>query len=389
MKRLRRWGAVPVVALVIILWRPEPTHRELSVAPLFAVSLDEEAIASSSPGDHRVPFEHEGSFGYLTGTGEISYRGRVAYQVALAEDAFVNYARLSDQLVIQDADGGYLATLDATGYPHFAGERLFLIGPHSSDVAEYALSGDEQWRYDLPSPLVSIAAGPTLVSLGTIGSGIVVLDRSGAPLDVHQDDAGALPLSLAWSPDEQTLAAILGPRPKLVLYRVRDRDVVPFDLRLFDQPAGARMESVRMESVRMESVRMESVRTTVRFSDDGSHLVYAAGPDLRVMRLADRSERHVGPDPAGRDIRPDGSVRQIVAVSQLPAIDLYTAIALSDTADPSRRFLYSATLSVAGTDGVVAALQEFAARDVSVTEIGGALVVTVDGRALGLRMVER
>ena len=146
-RRLRRLLVLFALAIAYLLLFPVPTRRELVLDRHWATDAAAAQVIAGSR-QAAIPFAFPSVFGYLSPTGDVVFRGGVSYGAAVSPEGFISYGRTPDQLVLQNPDGSYRSTVPLAGYPHFAGERLFVTGPGGSSVSFRAGADDRSTNGD-------------------------------------------------------------------------------------------------------------------------------------------------------------------------------------------------------------------------------------------------
>jgi hypothetical protein len=214
----KRFAAAGIVAagIVYFLACATPLPKELVLVPSWARSL---AQAPSAPGAREaagalapIPFRLGDRYGYFTQDGTVLFSAAQSYGVALAEDAFAPYERLSEGFSILSPEGQVQAKAAIVGYPFFAAGRRFVIAPDQASVSELASSGQATWTYHFPSIVTTFDASPSVAAFGLVDGGIVGLDKAGkAVLDFAPGGSRIAGVyGVAISPDGQLVAAVTG-----------------------------------------------------------------------------------------------------------------------------------------------------------------------------------
>ncbi len=352
----------------------------MTVRALWASVPAEDPVLDATGSEALIPVVLDGGFAYLTPEGSIAYRGRTAYGVALCDAAFVNHSRTPSQLVLQHPDGAYRSTVPVAGYPVFAGGRLLVIADAGGAVSEWTLEGDRIWRMELPAPLLSLDASSDHLVLGPLAGGPIVIDQSGARVDLGSPGAQKHPVvyrvALGGTPDR--LAILSGTAPAAD-DRTPDTDTGGLVLSLYDLASG-RADLLARRAI---SGAANADALVALFSDH--RLLY--GRDY--------------PDPVVVGLEPDGSLEYELslpyparAAVELSGLPLYAVLSSGALPDPARGFLPPASLVVADRAGRVAASARWAAASVTIAhhewiDHAGLMTIRLDDRVLAVRMEVR
>lgn len=360
-----------LLVCIYILWHPEPTREELVVEPAWAVRPQfAEPRGFDGVDGALFPVRVDTTFAYVDRDGRVASTGRVAHAVALADDAFVNYTRLPAQLVVQSPAGEFLASLPLSGYPLFAGERLFIVSAGGGALSEWTLEGAERWRIELAGPLTAIAASPSHTGLGFAAGGPLVLDESGEPIELQRPSVAVEPVVYAVDVSEE-------PHRFAVTSGAPGREAGPDDA----QPATVTLYELAdgrgVPVVRKSIARTGEAAPLVRLFDGGRTLAYTTWvgqPQLVMLDVA-----------SGDDARVDLRYPAAAAV-ELASPELKAVLTTSMRRDPARGFARPAELAIASSSGSVPVRTAWASDASEVAVHGDVVMLRVDDRVLGVRV---
>ena len=330
---------------------PVPTRRELVVERHWGVDVASAPVVGGAA-DPAIPFSFPSVFGYLSRSGSVEYRGSVTHGVALSSAGFVSYGRTPDQLVLQNPDGTYRATVPFSGYPHFTGDRLVVSGAGGSSVSFSVGSDDRFVSRELPAILTSVQADGGLTVMGTLSGGIEVFGEDGEPLRVEglAEPSSTVTCAVAVHAPSARVAAVYGPSdPALVVYRIRDSEVVP-ELRvdLSTGPAGP---------------------VALGFVNNGEQIIVHDGPVIRIVSTRDGAQETA---PVLQTPRAIAGIRE----------GLVLVLSRGSVADPQRAFRTPAEIMVSDASGTTPVRAGFAADVAFLFTLEDRPVLGVDGRVL-------
>jgi hypothetical protein len=278
-KRLAAAGVV-AAGVVYFLVCAFPLQKELILAPAWTTSIASAPVVpatqkavSGAASEAPIPFRLGDRFGYFSPRGYILFAAQAPYGVALSNEAFATYERLSEGFAIDSPDGRELAKVASVGYPFFAAGRRFVIAPDQATVSELDSGGKPRWSYAFPAIVTAFDASPAIAVFGLMDGRIVGLDSSGSALLDFAPGGSKIAgvYGVAASPDGLLVAAITGlQRQRLVVlekrsaaYRVAYHRYLVSDYR---RPA------------------------TIAFTADGRQLAYETPAGVGVYDRATRSE---------------------------------------------------------------------------------------------------
>ncbi|MFW5742638.1 MAG: hypothetical protein ACOCW3_02175 [Spirochaetota bacterium] len=360
-----------LLVCIYILWHPEPTREELVVDAVWAIRPESAQVDGPDPvADAVFPIRVADSFAYVDANGRVVSTGRVAHDVALAADAFVNYGRLPGQLVVQSPAGEFLASVPLSGYPVFEHDRLFVLSSGGGTLSEWTRSGAERWRIELAAPLTAIAASAGPTGLGLAAGGPVVLDEAGEPIDLQRVSAAVEPTVYAVdvSDDPDRFAVIAGARAEAP----DGQDALPATVTLYELAEGRGVPVVRRSIA-----RTGGSAPVVRLFDAGQTLAYTTwsdAPEFVVLDVDSGDESRIELRHPAVDAVETGSPR------------LTAVLTVGARRDAARGFARTAELVLASPAGSVPVRAEWASDATAIAVHADLLTVRVDDRVLGVRL---
>lgn len=226
---VRRLFIAFALALIYLFVLPVGTGTELLMVRNTAVAIAATAEADST-NEQLVPIVLGSRFAYLDSTGRPIAGGRIAYGIAADSLGYVNYPQRPDSLVLQSADGGFLASLPGNAYPALRNDAVLTVGSNQQTLTRYTSEGVSLWSYDAGAPITTLAAGRDLVVAGTLAGVIVGIGAAG------QEVLRAAPTGsevsavygVAATRDDERLAALCGLRPRqLFIFERVEGEYVP------------------------------------------------------------------------------------------------------------------------------------------------------------------
>lgn len=208
-------------AAVYTILFPLPAGKEHFLAPAWTLDLSRTPPAPGSrSGEERAPlwFRVGDRFGYVDLEAVLHHRGRMLYDVALSEAGFINYARIPENLVFRDPDGGFVFGVPSFGYPllESSGARLYTINTDLGGIQAWSAEADRIWQAEFFSPLTSVSLRGEECLLGLVEGRIMFFGSGGELLYEAADTESRLPVVLATAlrADAGQLAWISGIDPQ-------------------------------------------------------------------------------------------------------------------------------------------------------------------------------
>jgi len=153
----------------------------------------EKADSSERAESGWIPFIVKDHFGYISPDGSEVFRDAIQGRVALLPQAFCNYDKLGNNLVIRDPVQNYMYPVDVLGYPIVRDNLFFIISADMTGVTACSAEGEFLFDRRFTSLISSIDCSGGIVSIGllkgrteifdTEGNSIASLEASGSRID--------------------------------------------------------------------------------------------------------------------------------------------------------------------------------------------------------------
>ena len=121
-------------------------------------------------------------FGYMDLSGRLKYLDRIDYQIAVADDKFINYSNLPNTFVIQNLEGEYISSFWTNGYPKYSGNRLFMVKNDTTGISEINEQGEALWSCEFTSLITSMCITEQYVLIGLLDGRLKLLNEQGEPV---------------------------------------------------------------------------------------------------------------------------------------------------------------------------------------------------------------
>ncbi len=366
------WVIALLVALAYPFLFPHPLGRGLYLKPVWNLDLAEKGEAAGPSADGQVWFRAGNRFGYVRLDGRPGYLGRVLWGVCLSDAGFINYGRISESIVFADPAGQFVYGLQIAGYPLLdrSGKNLFVVNTDLSGIRRVEPGGESLWSLEFASPITTAALAADGVLLGLMNGRLLLVNGQGR-LDLELAPAGSrIPIALgsAVSPGGDRVAAIVGIGPqRLNVLERREGRWAPVWTRSLDGDQRREM--------------------MLRFTEDGRFLLYERQGGVGVLDLAQKREvflphagRLTGLTGGGQPPDAPGEPGEDAGVADARG----TAAFLTRLPDASS----ASGLTLVGLPGSVLVSERIAAPAGSLRQVGGRLLLGMEGHLLRLDIQE-
>lgn len=182
----------------------------------------EQADSSERAEPGWVPFIVKDYFGYISPDGSELFRDAVQGRVALLPQAFCNYDKLGDNLVIRDPVQNYMYPIDVLGYPIVRDDLFFILSADMTGVTVCSAGGEFLFDRRFTSLISSIDCSGGIVSIGLLKGRTEIFDREGNNIASLESSGSRIDAvyGTAVSSDGRMIAVIHGLDPQRVsIYR--------------------------------------------------------------------------------------------------------------------------------------------------------------------------
>ena len=351
---LRHLLVLLTLIVLYLLVFPISTGEELVIRRAWSVSARNAPLVTTSPAatGPLIPVDMTDSFAYLTGDGLVVGRGIVAHRIALSPYGFIGFGRDPDQLVLQNPDGSFQATIPQSGYPQFSGDGFFVKSGGDTVVAAYSPDGNMRWRAEFEGQVASLSSRDGLSLLLMLSGGIVVIDSLGRriPVEGIVNPYTLITYGGAIHAPSGLVAAVYGPTdPSIILHRLTADQLIP--------------------ALRVGLSGNPGRQIAVAITDDGDQLI-VDDEGVRIIEVA--------------------SGAQLLIPSTFPLLDIATesdygvmmTLGIGEIRDPGNAFRFPAELIAMDHGGVVPVRALFAADKVSLATLRGSYYLAADDRVL-------
>ena len=210
-----------------------PSGTSASMPPAAASALHGPSGTSASmPPDQYYWFRAGEQFGYFNLQGRLLYLGEAIYDVALSKTGFINFGKISENIVFKDIMGNFRYSIKGYGYPVLdrEGERLFTINTDLCGIKELSREGEILWSNEFTSPVTSISLSGVTLLVGLLTGTTRLINQRGEIEDERIFSESRIPVILGTAINEtgEQIAVISGIDPqKLSVLQKKERALDP------------------------------------------------------------------------------------------------------------------------------------------------------------------
>ncbi|GMO61226.1 MAG: hypothetical protein Ta2A_07210 [Treponemataceae bacterium] len=166
-----------------------PLNKQLQFEPQWIrdISLqhdfvDPVASETSFNETNLIPYKLGQSIGYFTGEGQIASLVPYDFDAAISRYYYSPYAPDAASTDFYDNNGKKSGTIQASGFPYFDENHIFVFHPGGTSFSECDAEGNVLWTNANYTPITSFASSEGGVAIGTADGTVKVLSHSGEVL---------------------------------------------------------------------------------------------------------------------------------------------------------------------------------------------------------------
>ncbi|MBQ5490510.1 MAG: hypothetical protein IIT68_00430 [Treponema sp.] len=339
----------PVVLTVLfcilyILLAIRPLSTELSLQSQWTIDIQQEAKPASAT-EETIPFKLGQSMGYFTADGTIVSSITFPFKAAISNTWCAAYSAGNTQTTLVNSQNQTGCTLNVSGYPYFAENRIYIFLPGGSAVAQYNDQGFCIWQHEGYAPITAFSSSQGGSVIGYADGTVISYTAQGIQ-DQYFAPGGSqteVVLGAAISPDGKTVACITGLN--------QQRFII------------ARKEGNTSRIIHHHYIDKQSnEQQLVQFSKDAQTIFYSCSEGLAVVELGRKKAK------AQKIIPIEGSILQI---EESETEDFVYVLSRKDE---------TCTVTILEGTNTIAASFSFAAHNAFIQTKGSALFVGKDSK---------
>jgi len=276
MQKKKNPGKLPLITFLVLISYfflfPYPLGTELHLNPVWAKELVAGDFSGESENQPFTWVKTGNFFGYFNLSGDFYYVGRIFFDVALSNFGFVNFAKITENLVFIDNKGRFLFSFESYGYPVLTdqGERILTVNTDLCGIRELNREGELLWQKEFPTPITALSLKEDYLLIGLLEGRFELLDREGLLEFEFTPTGSRIETILGVAQMQGRLAVISGiDRQQLSVFEQKDQSFAP----VFSRNLGT-------------DFRREVM---IDFSEDGRYLIFEGSNEVSVLDMNNRS----------------------------------------------------------------------------------------------------
>lgn len=198
--------------ILYVLLAAKPLAKEYQFTPVWKISTSNPTVKNSIS-QNKMYYHLGQTAGYFTENGDITLNLTFPSKISISNTYFAPYENDSTNIPFFNADNEQVGIIQATGFPYFVDDQIYVFSPGGSSFAKCLSNGDVTWRYEGTIPLTSFSAKQKYTAIGLADGTIKVFENETGLNEISFEIGGSdfpVILGLDISLDGQYVACISG-----------------------------------------------------------------------------------------------------------------------------------------------------------------------------------
>ncbi len=262
------------ISIIYIILAAKPLNKEFSFTPVWKISTANPVI-NENAGQSQSYFHLGQTLGYFDSDGNISLYKTFPAKVSISDYYFATYNSEATNIDFYKADGSQAGTIEASGFPYFVEDLIYVFLPGGCSFSKCSESGKVLWTFEGTFPITAFVAKKNFTAVGLSNGSIKVLNNSNGSTEIDFAPGGSdypIILGLDISEDGQYIASISGHNQQRFVLSHREENQQKIIYHKFFE-------------------KDSPYRTIVHFSKDGKRVFYNFFNGLGIYNLETKKDR--------------------------------------------------------------------------------------------------
>ena len=178
-KRIAHLIIIPFAFVILyIIFAAKPLTREYNLKADWTINTFDDQV-SAVKGEDLVPFKFKNQLGYFSQDGKIYSKYDFDYKACITENYWTSYSEDSASFYVYGPDGKKVSCINEEGFPFLSQNRIYVLLPGGTSLAQFDLKGNELFLQESYSPLTAISSSRGGTAAGYADGSIKVFDSNG------------------------------------------------------------------------------------------------------------------------------------------------------------------------------------------------------------------
>ena len=203
-----------VIALILYtLFAIKPLGKEYQFSPVWKISTSNPSIKKVDDNTKKLYFSLDKSVGYFTENGDVTLYEKYPVKASISNNYYSIYDNKASNTPFYDNNGNLLGNIQASGFPYFKDDLIFVFLPGGSSFAKCNEKGEIMWSFAGTLPITAFSAKEKYTAVGFANGYIKIFNTETGALQLTYAPGGSdypVILGLDISDDGQYIASISG-----------------------------------------------------------------------------------------------------------------------------------------------------------------------------------
>ena len=265
-----------LISIIYIVLAVKPLTTEHSFSPVWKINTSNPVIKQGITEDLKH-FHLGQTLGYFDANGNISLYETFPAKVSISDSYYATYDSNAKNIPFYNNKGEQAGTIEASGYPYFCGNLVYVFLPGGSSFSKCSETGKILWTFEGIFPITAFSAKEKYTAVGFANGTIKILNNENGSTEIDFAPGGSdypVILGLDISDDGMYVASVSGHNHQRFVLSKREekqQKIIYHKFFEYDSP----------------------YRTAVHFCNDNNRIIYNYYGGIGIYNLADKSEKTI------------------------------------------------------------------------------------------------
>ena len=167
-----------IFIIIYIIMAAKPLGKEYEFTPQWRKSIATPTIQNVTPGTSQIYFKLGQSIGYFTEDGQITTFKTFPAKASISSDYYALYTTEDSQITFYNKLNQEQGVLEATGFPFFEQDRIYVFLPGGASFAKCNNQGKIMWTNENTIPLTAFSSKENFTASGYADGTIKIFDNN-------------------------------------------------------------------------------------------------------------------------------------------------------------------------------------------------------------------
>ena len=154
-----------LISIIYIVLAVKPLTTEHSFSPVWKINTSNPVIKQGITEDFKH-FHLGQTLGYFDANGNISLYETFPAKVSISDSYYATYDSNAKNIPFYNNKGEQAGTIEASGYPYFCGNLVYVFLPGGSSFSKCSETGKILWTFEGIFPITAFSAKEKYTAVG-------------------------------------------------------------------------------------------------------------------------------------------------------------------------------------------------------------------------------